>query len=200
MPDMDESRMCHRFFTRVHVLACPTPHLRTVSLFAETTLDDGYQWGRHSRGIFIAIMWANEQTWRCARASAIAVSFSAGAQPFQQWRIHFASRVRFLPSRCKCHPTPKSRSARRLTGRSVRGALVVTARAAGRVGGVGLDHIFASASRFRKAASPASDTSTHFLSGADSASCCRASSTICTAGSGGNPSASPPKSPVGRAA
>ena len=48
-----------------------------------------------------------------------------------------------------------------------RGALVITARAAGRVSGMGLGHAFASASRFRKAASPASDTSTHFGSGAE---------------------------------
>jgi hypothetical protein len=32
--------------------------------------------------------------------------------------------------------------------------------------GMGLGHAFASASRFRKAATPASDTSTHFRSGA----------------------------------
>jgi len=46
-----------------------------------------------------------------------------------------------------------------------RTALVITARAAGRV-----NHAFASASRFRKAASPASDTSTHFGSAEASAS------------------------------
>ena len=41
--------------------------------------------------------------------------------------------------------------------------------AAGRVGVIGLGHAFAPASRFRKAASPASDTSTHFGSGEASA-------------------------------
>ena len=52
-----------------------------------------------------------------------------------------------------------------------------------------------STSRFRKAASPASDTSTHIGSGEDLGVVVVVSvSTTCTAGSGGNPMASPPKS------
>jgi hypothetical protein len=46
-----------------------------------------------------------------------------------------------------------------------RGADVIPARTAGRVGVISLGHAFAPASRLRKAASPASDTSTHFGSG-----------------------------------
>src|SRR5262249_62411429 len=64
-----------------------------------------------------------------------------------------------------CNPVVDDQSAE---GR--RGALVIPARVAGQVGGVGLGHAFASASRFRKAVSPASDTLTHFGWGEASAS------------------------------
>jgi hypothetical protein len=47
----------------------------------------------------------------------------------------------------------------------VRVRIVVSRRIDGRVGRMGLGYAFASASRFQKAASPASDTSTHFRSG-----------------------------------
>jgi len=46
---------------------------------------------------------------------------------------------------------------------------VITERSAGRACVIGLAHVFVPASRFRKAASPASDTSTHFASGEASA-------------------------------
>jgi hypothetical protein len=49
-------------------------------------------------------------------------------------------------------------------------APIITGRAAGREAGMGLGHAFASASRFRKASTPASDTSTHFRTGEASAS------------------------------
>jgi hypothetical protein len=49
------------------------------------------------------------------------------------------------------------------------GTLVITICTAGRIGGTGLGHAFAPASVFRKVASPASDTSTHFGSGEASA-------------------------------
>lgn len=55
-------------------------------------------------------------------------------------------------------------------GEGRRRALFIVARAAGRLGGMGLGHAFESASCFRKAASPASDTSTHFALGEASAS------------------------------
>src|SRR5262249_17068318 len=64
-----------------------------------------------------------------------------------------------------CNPVGDAQSAE---GR--RGGLVIPARVAGQVGGMGLGHAFASASRFRKAVSPASDTLTHFGSGEASAS------------------------------
>ena len=51
-----------------------------------------------------------------------------------------------------------------------RGALVITARAAGRVGGMSLGHAFASAARFRAASYGSIRISTHFGSGAASAS------------------------------
>ena len=39
--------MCHRFFTHLYVVGCPTPPLRRVSRFAAMTQDKAHKWEAH---------------------------------------------------------------------------------------------------------------------------------------------------------
>lgn len=71
----------------------------------------------------------------------------------EQVRGDYSARRRAVPGRTEAvHRAPaQTRSQQGHERGARRGALVITARAAGRVGGMGLGHAFASASRFRAA-------------------------------------------------